>query len=60
MEMMDEPKAVTVRSHPLTPTQVEGLWWFAPFLWGPVTLYNLEHVEVGIQRQSQNQGFQEV
>lgn len=33
---------------------------FVPFLWGPVTLYNLEHVEVGIQRQSQNQGFRGV
>lgn len=29
---------------------------FAPFLWGPVTLDNLEHVEVGIRRQSQSQG----
>lgn len=32
----------------------------APFSWGPVTLDNLEHVEVGIRRQSQNQGFREV
>lgn len=34
METMEEPKAATARSHPLTPTQAEGLEWFCPLFMG--------------------------